>query len=107
MSTSVVLSDNKIFSALFFPANVSPKRIQYPIHKKFWTLLNEDLPMVALLLKVLFLYLLYRVVKRVVLCLAPGLFAGTCWLDVISNLFRCKDTDSCPQPWCPMKECPF
>lgn len=105
--SSSVLADNLMFSTLFFPAYSSPKRIQYPIHKKFWTTLNDDLPLLAIFLKVVFVFLLYRVVKRLVLCLAPGLFAGTCWIDVISNMFRCKDTGSCPQPRCPMKECPF
>lgn len=103
----VVDSDNKFFSTLFFPAFTSPQREYNPIPKKLWTKLNDNVPLVGILLKVLLVYWLYRVVKRVALCMAPGLFHGTCWLDTIRNVFRCKDRGNCPQTRCPMRECPF
>lgn len=98
--------DNKFFSTYFFPAYTSPKRVPYPIHRKFWTRLNEDVPLLAMAVKVLLVYMLFRVVKRVVLCLMPGLFDGTCWMDVIRNMFKCKE-ETCPRPRCPMRECAF
>lgn len=103
-----VETDNKFFSTLFFPAFTAPKQITSPIHKKFWTRMTDGMPMLGILVKVLLVYLLYRVVKRVALCLAPGLFDGTCWFDVIRNWFQCRNRRKCPRsPRCPMRECPF
>lgn len=102
--------DNKFFSSLFFPAFTLPKAPTYPLHKKFWTKMNEDLPMVVVLVKVLLVYLLYRVVKRIARCLAPDLFCGICWTDVIGNMFKCRQSsssDNSERSRCPLRDCPF
>lgn len=101
-----VQMDNEFFSTLFFPGFRAPKGGSHPLHRKFWTRLNDS-SLVGILLKVMLVYMLYRVVKRVALCLAPGLFYGTCWLDVIRNMFQCRSQRRCPQTRCPMRECPF
>lgn len=100
--------DNKFFSTLFFPAFKTPKTDSYhTIHKRFWNNLYTNHPMLALLLMVPLVYLLYRVVKRIVLCVAPGMFYGTYWLDVLWNIFQCPEMRGCRETRTPLRECGF
>lgn len=102
-----VEKDNRFFDSFFFPASTAPPKISYPIHKKVWTKVTEDAPIVGIILKVLLAYLVFRVVRRLLHCFIPGLFSGTCWVDVIANLFRCRGNNDCPRPRCPIGECTY
>lgn len=102
--------DNGFFSTMFFPAYTSPKRPIHPLHKNFYMRLIGAHPWLGILVQVLLVYVLYRVIKRIALCLAPGLFDGFCLFDTLRNLFQCGggSGQGCPVVTrCPHRQCPF